>query len=52
MFKSRQKGNDPYGIKPKTRTERFVMTHGDPVTIALARRIRDSRAAKNPNSTL
>ena len=45
MFKSREKRTDPYGIRPKTRTERFVMTHGDPVTIAFARRVAESRAA-------
>ena len=45
MFKSRAKRADPYGIKPKVRTERFVMTHGDPVTIGFARRVAENRAA-------
>ena len=43
MFKSSKKRNDPYGIKPMTRDERLMMTHGDPVTIKLARKIADSR---------
>ncbi len=45
MFKSRKKRTDPYGIRPKARAERLVMTHGDPVTIAFARRVAESRAA-------
>ncbi len=58
MFKSRQKRTDPYGIAPLTPVERRMLTHGDPVTIALARRVADSvalqaRAARRtPSSAL
>ncbi|MCF6328750.1 MAG: hypothetical protein L3J02_02985 [Henriciella sp.] len=45
MFKSRDKRTDPYGIRPKAHAERFVMTHGDPVTIALACRVAENHAA-------
>lgn len=46
MFKSRQKRTDPYGIAPLTPVERRMLTHGDPVTIALAKRVADSVAMR------